>query len=110
MPNRISSGNAGLDTILKGGLPRNRLYLLEGSPGSGKTTFALQYLLEGVRLGDLKVRCGWLADIRIGECIVCRPDVSGESLAASTAPEPNVQRASVRRGSGARSRRQSNRI
>lgn len=52
MQSRISSGNAGLDTILKGGFPRNRLYLLEGSPGSGKTTFALQFLLEGLRLGE----------------------------------------------------------
>ncbi|KRB79667.1 circadian clock protein KaiC [Sphingomonas sp. Root710] len=52
MSNRISSGNPGLDAILKGGLPRNRLYLLEGSPGSGKTTFALQFLLEGLRRGD----------------------------------------------------------
>ena len=52
MPDRISSGNTGLDTILNGGLPRNRLYLLEGSPGSGKTTLALQYLLEGVKQGE----------------------------------------------------------
>ena len=52
MSSRISSGNPGLDTILRGGLPKNRLYLLEGSPGSGKTTFALNYLLEGVRQGE----------------------------------------------------------
>lgn len=52
MAGRISSGNAGLDSILKGGLPADRLYLLEGSPGSGKTTFALQYLLEGVRQSE----------------------------------------------------------
>jgi circadian clock protein KaiC len=45
---RIPSGNSGLDTILRGGLVANRLYLLEGSPGSGKTTLALQFLLEGV--------------------------------------------------------------
>ena len=48
----ISTGNAGLDLILKGGLPRDRLYLLEGAPGSGKTTLALQFLREGVRLGE----------------------------------------------------------
>ncbi|ATE67044.1 ATPase domain-containing protein [Rhizorhabdus dicambivorans] len=52
MPGRISSGNDGLDIILRGGLPARRLYLLEGSPGSGKTTFALQFLLEGVRQGE----------------------------------------------------------
>jgi circadian clock protein KaiC len=49
---RISTGAPGLDEIIKGGLPRNRLYLLEGNPGSGKTTLALQFLLEGVRRGE----------------------------------------------------------
>lgn len=47
-----STGNAGLDLILKGGLPRDRVYLLEGAPGSGKTTLALQFLREGIRLGE----------------------------------------------------------
>ncbi|WCT74174.1 ATPase domain-containing protein [Sphingomonas naphthae] len=50
--NIISTGNVGLDAILKGGLPANRLYLLEGAPGSGKTTLALEFLREGVRLGE----------------------------------------------------------
>ena len=49
---RISTGSTGLDTILRGGLPPNRIYLLEGAPGSGKTTLALRYLLEGVRGGE----------------------------------------------------------
>lgn len=49
---RISTGNVGLDSVLRGGLTANRLYLLEGSPGSGKTTLALQFLLEGARLGE----------------------------------------------------------
>jgi circadian clock protein KaiC len=44
-----STGVAGLDDILGGGFARRRLYLIEGVPGSGKTTLALQYLLEGVR-------------------------------------------------------------
>ncbi|WP_242126544.1 ATPase domain-containing protein [Sphingobium sp. Sx8-8] len=48
----ISTGNDGLDRILKGGLPANRLYLVEGAPGSGKTTLALQFLREGVRRGE----------------------------------------------------------
>ena len=52
MTSRISTGNSGLDTILRGGLPPNRLYLLEGAPGSGKTTFALQFLLEGIGQGE----------------------------------------------------------
>ena len=49
---RVLTGVEGLDAILKGGLPRNRLYLLEGAPGSGKTTLSLQFLLEGVRQGE----------------------------------------------------------
>lgn len=49
---KISSGNAGLDTILNGGLPPRHLYLLEGAPGSGKTTLALEFLRAGVRQGE----------------------------------------------------------
>ena len=49
---RVSTGNAGLDLVLGGGLPAQRLYLVEGAPGSGKTTLALQFLLEGVRAGE----------------------------------------------------------
>ncbi|HEX3420970.1 MAG TPA: ATPase domain-containing protein [Candidatus Udaeobacter sp.] len=47
-----SSGIEGLDDILKGGLPRDCFYLIQGDPGSGKTTLALQFLLEGVRCGE----------------------------------------------------------
>ncbi|MEO7465461.1 MAG: ATPase domain-containing protein, partial [Sphingobium limneticum] len=47
----ISTGNVGLDKILGGGIPASRLYLLEGAPGSGKTTLALQFLREGIRKG-----------------------------------------------------------
>lgn len=49
---RLSTGIGGLDDILCGGLIPRRLYLLEGNPGSGKTTMALQFLLEGVRQGE----------------------------------------------------------
>src|SRR6476660_5620634 len=45
-------GIPGLDDILLGGLRRNRLFLFEGSPGAGKTTLALQFLLEGARVGE----------------------------------------------------------
>jgi circadian clock protein KaiC len=49
---RISTGNVGLDDILGGGIDPERMYLFEGQPGSGKTTLALEFLLEGVRLGE----------------------------------------------------------
>lgn len=47
-----SSGITGLDHILTGGFARRRLFLVEGVPGSGKTTLALQFLREGARLGE----------------------------------------------------------
>ena len=50
--NRCKSGVSGLDEILGGGLPRDCVYLIQGDPGSGKTTLALQFLLEGLRLGE----------------------------------------------------------
>ncbi|HTK00020.1 MAG TPA: ATPase domain-containing protein [Bordetella sp.] len=49
---RISTGSEGLDDILGGGLDRDRMYLYEGHPGTGKTTIAMQFLLEGVRQGE----------------------------------------------------------
>jgi circadian clock protein KaiC len=49
---RARTGVAGLDDILGGGLPTNHLYLLDGEPGTGKTTLALQFLLEGVAKGE----------------------------------------------------------
>jgi circadian clock protein KaiC len=49
---RCSFGIEGLDDVLGGGLPRNRLYLIQGEPGTGKTTLALQYLMEGARNGE----------------------------------------------------------
>ena len=49
---RSETGIPGLDNILCGGLPFNRLYLVDGSPGVGKTTLALQFLLEGRSRGE----------------------------------------------------------
>lgn len=49
---RASTGVSGLDDVLLGGLTRNRLYLLEGEPGTGKTTLGLHFLLEGVKRGE----------------------------------------------------------
>ncbi len=49
---RVATGIGGLDQILGGGLPAQRVYLIQGSPGSGKTTLALQFLLDGVSRGE----------------------------------------------------------
>jgi circadian clock protein KaiC len=52
---KASTGVAGLDDVLKGGLARNRLHLLEGSPGTGKTTTALQFLIAGAAQGEVGI-------------------------------------------------------
>src|SRR5262245_48786418 len=48
-PPPVSTGVAGLDDVLGGGLPPHRMYLVEGDPGSGKTTLGWQFALDGVR-------------------------------------------------------------
>jgi circadian clock protein KaiC len=52
VPARASTGIEGLDDVLGGGLPRHRLYLVQGDPGVGKTTAALQFLLAGAENGE----------------------------------------------------------
>ena len=47
----LATGVPGLDEVLNGGLTSDRLYLVEGEPGTGKTTLALQFLNEGLRRG-----------------------------------------------------------
>ncbi|MCE9556738.1 MAG: AAA family ATPase [Planctomycetes bacterium] len=49
---RLKTGIHGLDDILKEGLIAHRLYLVDGDPGAGKTTLALQFLMEGVKTGE----------------------------------------------------------
>jgi circadian clock protein KaiC len=93
---RSHTGVPGLDDILKGGLIPHRLYLVDGDPGSGKTTLSLQYLIEGVKAGE---KClyitlsetkdelaasaashGWTLDgISVIELISAESDLDGES-------------------------------
>lgn len=49
---RAATAITGLDAVLGGGLPRDRIYLVQGDPGVGKTTLALQFLLEGARAAE----------------------------------------------------------
>ncbi len=92
---RAAIGIPGLDEILHGGLISERLYLIDGNPGAGKTTLALQFLLHGVRSGE---KClyvtlsetrqeleagakshGWnLAGIEVVELIASETELEGE--------------------------------
>jgi circadian clock protein KaiC len=52
LADKAKTGIWGLDDILSGGLSRGHMFLLEGLPGTGKTTIALQFLLAGVKAGE----------------------------------------------------------
>src|SRR5215208_1793486 len=49
---KSSTGVPGLDSVMAGGYPARHMFLVEGDPGTGKTTLGLQFLLEGVRMGE----------------------------------------------------------
>jgi circadian clock protein KaiC len=49
---QIDTGVSGLNDILSGGLPAGQMYLLEGDPGTGKTTLAMQFIMAGVQAGE----------------------------------------------------------
>src|SRR3978361_2222827 len=52
LSSKAETGIWGLDDILSGGFSRGHIFLLEGAPGTGKTTIALQFLMEGARAGE----------------------------------------------------------
>ena len=81
---RTSTGIPGLDSILCGGLAANRLYLIDGNPGVGKTTLALQFLLEGVRLGE---RCLYVSLSETRDELEAVADSHGWSLEGITVVE-----------------------
>jgi circadian clock protein KaiC len=92
-----TSGIAGLDNILRGGFPRDCMLLIAGTPGTGKTTLAIQFLLEGIKQGE---RClyitlsetrselekvarshGWdLSKLHITELVPSERNLSADSL------------------------------
>ena len=92
---RAKTGIPGLDEIVHGGLISERLYLIDGAPGAGKTTLALQFLLQGIRSGEkclyvtlsetkLELEAGarshgWdLSDINVVEVIANETELEGD--------------------------------
>ena len=53
---KLLTGIPEFDRVLRGGLAKGRVHLLEGSPGTGKTTIAMQFLLEGVKRTSIQPR------------------------------------------------------
>ena len=49
---KIHTGIPELDTVLRGGLPKRRIHLIEGRPGTGKTTIGLRFLIDGASKGE----------------------------------------------------------
>ncbi|MDR7271473.1 circadian clock protein KaiC [Pelomonas saccharophila] len=93
---RSATGVPGLDEVLHGGLIAGQLYLVDGEPGAGKTTLALQYLMQGVREGEpclyvtlgetaAELRAGaashgWALDgVEIVELVAAESDLFGDS-------------------------------
>ena len=70
LPILPSTGISGLDDVLQGGLTPDRMYLIDGTPGTGKNTLGLGFLLperKAARLGSLQRNCGF-GDYRCSRC------------------------------------------
>ena len=85
-PPRASTGITGLDDVLRGGLLANRVYLVEGAPGAGKTTLALQFLLEGRHLGEAGLYVTLSNPRR--SCAPSRRAITGRSTASTCSSSP----------------------
>jgi circadian clock protein KaiC len=77
LPERCSTGVDGLDDILNGGLLSHRLYLVDGNPGSGKTTLGLQFLLDGIKRGE---RCLYITLSETAEELTMSAESHGWSM------------------------------
>src|SRR3954470_2419772 len=89
----VATGIRGLDDVLGGGLTPNRVYLVEGNPGAGKTTLALQYLLEGKRLGQEGIYVT-LSETKVELLAVARShgrSLDGVTLLELVAPETELE-------------------
>src|SRR5437764_3399743 len=90
----VATGIPGLDDVLGGGFTPDRVYLVEGNPGSGKTTLAIQYLLEGARLGETGLYVT-LSETRAELHAVARShgwSLDGITLLELVAPEAELER------------------
>src|SRR5574338_527141 len=74
---RVRTGITGLDDILGGGLPANRLHLIDGEPGTGKTTLAIQFLMAGRAEGE---RCLYVTLSETAEELIGSSKSHGWSL------------------------------
>src|SRR5690348_1354463 len=89
----VATGIPGLDDILVGGFTPNRIYLIEGNPGSGKTTLALRWLLQGERLGEKGIYVT-LSETKTELADVARShgwSVSGMDILELVAPESELE-------------------